>query len=604
MERLTHAAVAHAKDSTPISASPIRRKTGYVKRATGVTTPRSGDRDRRLSTLKPSRGELEVCDLQARNIRTNDLGRKVYVVVKLCVEFPSPDAIGEMQMHVESTHKTTLAVDANKADHPYTYSKFVWPGEKFHFTSISTTQHHLLLEVWQSKLIAKDVLVGCILMPLTYFKFERSIGSRQKVTSYKWVALRPTELLNGELHIRINWKEDGQAKLSPKNLFTGSPTTHPHSPRSSQSSRTPRHGASGGPRMLNGVLVSTRKSARRLSMRWHHTELAKTSDEGFYDRYGFRVPDEQVEQWNFSHQHNKCRARWQYLRWLQFRDPTPETDLLGRPRGDSSSSLGRSHRSHSHASSGSRESTSGLDTTMTGEFSTGADGAGLGAAAVVDEDGLYSTLPTPRAFTSTVTITHQHCCRRLFLLTGRDCVDRFEFHFQQAAVTGMPAKMMELVYHGIPPCFRQRVYMIVCGSGRKKDHLDRDELTYYDSIVEKSVSKHGGIPVAVQNQIDIDCPRTFPKSIHDTVLSTSAGEAALGRVLKAYAYRNKILGYCQSLNFIAGFFLCVFDEDTAFWLLTVRVAYMAVLRAFVVKCRDLWLTARCDVCAVGNCGGR
>ena len=174
-----------------------------------------------MTTLKPSRGELEVCDLQVRNIRTNELGRKIYVVVKLCVEFPSPDNIGEMQMHLETFSKTTLAVDANKAEYPYTYSKFVWPGEKFKFESVSTTQHQLLFEVWQSRLIAKDVRIGCILVPLTFFKFARSIGSTQKMTSYKWVALRPAELLNGELHVRINWKEDGQRKLSPRQLFPG-----------------------------------------------------------------------------------------------------------------------------------------------------------------------------------------------------------------------------------------------------------------------------------------------------------------------------------------------------------------------------------------------
>jgi hypothetical protein len=31
------------------------------------------------------------------------------------------------------------------------------------------------------------------------------------------------------------------------------------------------------------------------------------------DRYGFRVPDDTVEKWSFDHQHNKCRARWQYV---------------------------------------------------------------------------------------------------------------------------------------------------------------------------------------------------------------------------------------------------------------------------------------------------
>ena len=407
MEKIEHHVIAHATDTTPITASPIRRKTGYFKRGSTVMgTPRSRDRDRdrRLSALKPSRGELEVGDLQVRNIRTNDLGRKLYVVVKLCVEFPSPDVIGEMQMHVETTQKTTMVADANRADYPYTYSKFMWPGEKFHFPSVSTTQHQLLFEVWQSKLIAKDVLIGCILIPLTYFKFARSIGSTQKMTSYKWVALRPAELLDGELHVRINWKEDGQRKMSPRQLFHGA-SNGAGGAGSPRTPRTPRSGAPGTPRLLNGTLVSSRKSARRLSMRWHHTELAKTSDEGYYDRYGFRVPDEQVEQWSFHHQHNKCRARWQYLRWLNFTTPLVELDLLGRPRSESSSlssssgsgsgsSLlggGRIARSGSHASTGSHRSDSGagksLETALAMEVSTGDDGAGLGAAAILDSDG-------------------------------------------------------------------------------------------------------------------------------------------------------------------------------------------------------------------------
>jgi hypothetical protein len=70
----------------------------------------TADRDRRLSAMRPSRGLMQVCDLQARNIKTNDMGRKIYVVVKLCVEFPSPDNAQEMQLHVESSFSTTLQV--------------------------------------------------------------------------------------------------------------------------------------------------------------------------------------------------------------------------------------------------------------------------------------------------------------------------------------------------------------------------------------------------------------------------------------------------------------------------------------------------------------
>lgn len=39
------------------------------------------------------------------------------------------------------------------------------------------------------------------------------------------------------------------------------------------------------------------------------------------------------------------------------------------------------------------------------------------------------------------------------------------------------------------------------------------------------------------------------------------------RVLRAYALRNPVIGYCQGMNFIAGLMLLVADEETAFWVL-------------------------------------
>lgn len=41
----------------------------------------------------------------------------------------------------------------------------------------------------------------------------------------------------------------------------------------------------------------------------------------------------------------------------------------------------------------------------------------------------------------------------------------------------------------------------------------------------------------------------------------------LGRVLKAFAWRNPDVGYCQAMNFIAGLLLLQMPETNAFWTL-------------------------------------
>jgi len=62
-------------------------------------------------------------------------------------------------------------------------------------------------------------------------------------------------------------------------------------------------------------------------------------------------------------------------------------------------------------------------------------------------------------------------------------------------------------------------------------------------------------------------------SIHDkngtcTIQATTqSGQAALRRVLRAYSYYDPEVGYCQGMNFIAGMFLTVMNEEEAFWLL-------------------------------------
>ena len=53
----------------------------------------------------------------------------------------------------------------------------------------------------------------------------------------------------------------------------------------------------------------------------------------------------------------------------------------------------------------------------------------------------------------------------------------------------------------------------------------------------------------------------------ETPRNTPGGQAALRRVLRAYSYYDREVGYCQGMNFIAGMFLTIMPEEDAFWLL-------------------------------------
>ena len=48
---------------------------------------------------------------------------------------------------------------------------------------------------------------------------------------------------------------------------------------------------------------------------------------------------------------------------------------------------------------------------------------------------------------------------------------------------------------------------------------------------------------------------------------TPGGQVALRRVLRAYSFYDREVGYCQGMNFIAGMFLTLMSEEEAFWLL-------------------------------------
>ena len=128
------------------------------------------------------------------------------------------------------------------------------------------------------------------------------------------------------------------------------------------------------------------------------------------------------------------------------------------------------------------------------------------------------------------------------------------------------ATIWDLVVQGIPDGIRVDVWLALSGVDEIRARiLEKSKLTgkeYYNSLVARAERE---LSEQLQDQIDRDLPRTFPK--HKSIFNTKAGQPVLRRVLFAYAVHDKVLGYCQSLNFVAAFFLCFADEEYAFWLL-------------------------------------
>ncbi|CCD22764.1 Rab GTPase-activating protein MSB3 NDAI_0A06090 [Naumovozyma dairenensis CBS 421] len=73
--------------------------------------------------------------------------------------------------------------------------------------------------------------------------------------------------------------------------------------------------------------------------------------------------------------------------------------------------------------------------------------------------------------------------------------------------------------------------------------------------------------------IERDLNRTFPDNIHFQKEVFQNGEPpmikSLRRVLVSFSLYNPKIGYCQSMNFIAGLLLLFLDEERAFWMLVI-----------------------------------
>ncbi|KAM8855426.1 growth hormone-regulated TBC protein 1-A-like isoform 2-T3 [Spinachia spinachia] len=121
------------------------------------------------------------------------------------------------------------------------------------------------------------------------------------------------------------------------------------------------------------------------------------------------------------------------------------------------------------------------------------------------------------------------------------------------------------VRKGVPNEHRARTWMAASGA---EERLESQPGHYQSLLAMEHDSK-------LKETIRTDMHRTFP----DNVLFQSRGEPSLQRalynVLVAYGHHNTEVGYCQGMNFIAGYLMIITkDEEKSFWLMDALLGRM------------------------------
>jgi len=132
--------------------------------------------------------------------------------------------------------------------------------------------------------------------------------------------------------------------------------------------------------------------------------------------------------------------------------------------------------------------------------------------------------------------------------------------------------LKKMVRNGLVEGVRGKVWMESSGAAQKLENSPM----LYAQLLEDTGDDSANEAIG---QIELDLPRTFPdhKDFRPNLAAAYGEDAiahsqqllALRRVLRAYARRNKVVGYCQGLNFIAGMMLLVLEEHQVFWLMVV-----------------------------------
>ncbi|XP_036760695.2 growth hormone-regulated TBC protein 1 isoform X4 [Manis pentadactyla] len=115
---------------------------------------------------------------------------------------------------------------------------------------------------------------------------------------------------------------------------------------------------------------------------------------------------------------------------------------------------------------------------------------------------------------------------------------------------------------GVPLAHRARVWMGVSGAQAQMDQNPG----YYHRLLQ------GQWDEGLEEAIRTDMNRTFPDNVQFQKGADPCLQKALYNVLLAYGHHNLAVGYCQGMNFIAGYLILITkNEEESFWLLDALV---------------------------------
>ncbi|EGG18778.1 RabGAP/TBC domain-containing protein [Cavenderia fasciculata] len=158
----------------------------------------------------------------------------------------------------------------------------------------------------------------------------------------------------------------------------------------------------------------------------------------------------------------------------------------------------------------------------------------------------------------------------------------FNEHYKHVGLCSNPKQLHKLLSHGIPHGVRNVLWKIYSGAGEKqrKEEIElfkqqkeerlksrlngmgtirglnppANRKSYYQHL-HQIIRSSNRISTRLQStavEIDKDIERTFPGH---PFFESDEGKRKLTRVLQAYSVRNRKVGYCQSMNIVAGYLL-------------------------------------------------
>ncbi|VDK87482.1 unnamed protein product [Litomosoides sigmodontis] len=136
------------------------------------------------------------------------------------------------------------------------------------------------------------------------------------------------------------------------------------------------------------------------------------------------------------------------------------------------------------------------------------------------------------------------------------------------------SELKNLVRTGIPKTYRPRVWKSLVNYVVNDEKADLGN-GYYETLLRKvnAASINTAENDSALKQIDLDLARTLPTNkFFDEPKSEKI--VVLRRVLCAYRFHNKAVGYCQGLNRLAAIALLFLEESDAFWFLVACVEHL------------------------------